>query len=207
MKRHQTQLLLSLVAVLGILGVSSVAVAKDGRDRDDGDNDLRATLIGFEEVNGPNGTGSVSTPASGSFRGQISSDELSIGYTLSYSGLEGDVRQSHIHLGQRGVSGGIVVFLCQTTFNTDDTGRAPTCPQSGTVMGTLTKANVTNRATAQGIEGSATGSTDAEFAEFIRAIRAGVTYVNVHTANATGVATKFNSGEIRGQVKAGDHDR
>ena len=187
--------LVALTGLLAILGASLVAMAKDEG------TELKATLRGFEEV------GSISTGASGSFRGEISQDGRSISYTLSYSGLEGDVRQSHIHLGQRGVSGGIVVFLCQTTFNPDETGLAPTCPQFGTVTGTLTKANVTNRATAQGIEATPTapaGTTDAEFAEFVKAIRAGVTYVNVHSANAGGVATKFNSGEIRGQIKADD---
>ncbi len=69
----------------------------------------------------------------------------------------------------------------------------------------MTNANVTNLADAQGIESTATqGSTAAEFAEFVRAIRAGVTYANVHSANAGGVATKFNAGEIRGQIKAHD---
>jgi hypothetical protein len=71
------------------------------------------------------------------------------------------------------------------------------------VTGTLTKANVVNAApaNAQGIEAGATGATDDEFAGFVKAIRAGVSYANVHSANAGGVATKFNSGEIRGQIK------
>ena len=201
MKRRSISLFVALFGVLAILGASPVAMAKD---KDEG-VELKATLSGFEEVNAPAGAGAVSTGASGSFEGEISRDGTSITYTLSYTGLEGDVRQAHIHLGQRGVTGGIVVFLCQTTVNPDPTTHAPTCPQSGTVSGTLTKANVTNRADAQGIESTATqGSTDAEFAEFVRAIRAGVTYANVHSANAGGVATKFNSGEIRGQIKADD---
>jgi len=35
-----------------------------------------------------------------------------LSYTFSYEDLEEDVLQSHIHLGQRGVNGGIAVFLC-----------------------------------------------------------------------------------------------
>jgi len=203
MKRRRISLFFTLAGLLAILGASPVAMAKD-KDKDEG-VELKATLRGFEEVNAPAGAGAVSTGASGSFSGEISSDGTSITYTLSYTGLEGDVRQAHIHLGQRGVTGNIVVFLCQTTANPDPTTHAPTCPQSGTVSATLTKANVTNRADAQGIESTATqGSTDAEFAEFVTAIRAGVTYANVHSANAGGVATKFNSGEIRGQIKAHD---
>lgn len=203
MKRRWIGSFVALIGLFAIVGAPLVAVAKDKDDERDEAVKLKATLSGFQEVNAPAGAGAVSTGASGSFRGEISKDGLSIEYTLSYSGLEGDVRQAHIHLGQRGVTGAIVVFLCQTTFNPDETGHAPTCPQSGPVTGTLTKANVTNRANAQGIEAPAPqGATDAEFAEFVRAIRAGVTYANVHSANAGGVATKFNSGEIRGQIKA-----
>ena len=194
MKLRRISLFFTLSGLLAILGASPVAMAKD----EDEGVELRATLQGFQET-----PAAISTGASGSFRGEISSDGTQITYTLSYSGLEGDVRQAHIHLGQRSVTGGIVVFLCQTTYNPDETGHAPTCPQFGTVTGTLTKANVTNRANAQGIESTLTqGSTDAEFAEFVRAILAGVTYANVHSANAGGVPTKFNSGEIRGQIKA-----
>jgi hypothetical protein len=128
---------------------------------------------------------------------EIGDGDISITYTLSYSGLEGDIRQAHIHFAQRGVNGGIVVFLCQTTFNPDPTGHAPTCPQSGTVTGTLTAANMTGGALAQGI-------APGEFGELVRAIRAGVTYANVHSAG-TGVPTNFAAGEIRGQI--GKHDK
>jgi hypothetical protein len=203
MKRCVSGLFIVLVGLLVVLGPSLLATAhdgKDGGDRDDG-VDLTAHLRGFQEVP------PVSTTASGSFKGEISNDGTSLSYTLSYSGLEGDVRQAHIHFGQRHVNGAIVVFLCQTSFNVDPTGLAPTCPQSGTVTGTLTKANVGPGAGNQGIESTpAAGSTDAEFASFVKAIRAGVTYANVHSANATGVAGKFNSGEIRGQIKV-ERDR
>jgi hypothetical protein len=148
---------------------------------------IRADLIGFEE------TPAVSTQASGQFRGKINKDS-SISYTLSYKGLEAPVTQSHIHFGQVGVAGGITVFLCQTATNPDPTGGAPTCPQEGSVNGTVTAANLTNSAAAQGIAGSNTGGTAEEFAELIRAIREEVAYVNVHS-------TKFPSGEIRGQFR------
>ena len=96
------------------------------------------------------------------------------------------MRQAHIHVGQAGANGGVSVFLCQTTFNTDPTGLAPTCPQSGTVTGVLGVANVVGPAG----QGVAAG----ELAELIAAIRAGVAYPNVHS-------TKFPGGEIRGQFQ------
>src|SRR4030095_11967630 len=63
-------------------------------------------------------------------------------YTETYSGLQGTVTQSHIHVGQLGVNGSIVIFLCQTAANPDPTGLAPQCPHQGTVSGTITTANV-----------------------------------------------------------------
>jgi len=150
---------------------------------------FRATLQGIEEVP------STSTQASGRFRVEISEDGSSMTYTLNYSSLEGEIRQAHIHFAQKGVNGAIVVFLCQTAINPDPTGHAPTCPQSGTVTGTLTAANMTALAVAQGI-------APGEFAELVRAMRAGVTYANVHSAG-TGVPANFAGGEIRGQI--GEH--
>jgi len=178
-------LVIGLVLPVTLLFILGVLVPGPVNSGDDDGVKLRLTLRGFEEVP------AVSTAANGRFRGEVSEDGDSITYTLSYSAIEGDIRQAHIHFGQRSVNGGIVVFLCQTTFNPDPTGLAPTCPQSGTVTGTLRAANMTGSASAQGI---ATG----EFAELVQAIRTGVTYANVHS-------TKFPGGEIRGQIK-GRHD-
>src|SRR2546425_12688366 len=84
-----------------MLGVPALAMA---------DETLRAKLKGFEEVP------AISTTGNGRFRGEISDDGTSITYKLSYSGLEGvgagKVLFAHIHLGQRSVAGGVIVFLC-----------------------------------------------------------------------------------------------
>ena len=174
MKQLMITALGAVLAVLATLSAPALTVA---------DDDIKATLRGFEEPP------AVSTVATGKFRGEINRE--SIEYRLSYSGLEAPVRQAHIHLGQMDVNGGIVVFLCQTAAFPDPTGLAPTCPQSGTVEGTITAANVIAVA-AQGI---AAGELD----EVLRAIRRGVTYANVHS-------TKFPGGEIRGQIRADDND-
>jgi hypothetical protein len=172
MKQPMITALGALVALLETLSAPALAVA---------DDDIKATLRGFEEPP------AVSTVATGKFRGEINRE--SIEYRLSYSGLEAPVRQAHIHLGQMDVNGGIVVFLCQTAAFPDPTGLAPICPQSGTVEGTITAANVIAVA-AQGI---AAGELD----EVLRAIREGVTYANVHS-------NQFPGGEIRGQIRADD---
>jgi hypothetical protein len=144
------------------------------------DKHFKGKLDGYQEVL------PVSTGASGEFKAKVSKDETSIEYTLSYSGLEGEVRQAHIHFGQAGVNGGIMVWLCQTTFNVDPTGLAPACPQEGSVSGTLTAANVIGPA-GQGIAAG-------EFAEMIEAIRSGAAYANVHS-------TLWPGGEVRAQLK------
>src|SRR5262245_27641054 len=177
-------LLATLLVTLGVLVPGPVS----GRE-EHGVKFFRATLQGIEEVP------ATSTQASGRFLLDISQDGTSMTYTLNYSNLEGDIRQAHIHFAQKGVNGAIVVFLCQTAINPDPTGHAPTCPQSGTVTGTLTAANMTALAVAQGI-------APGEFAELVRAMRAGVTYANVHSAG-TGVPANFAGGEIRGQI--GEH--
>ena len=132
---------------------------------------------------------SVSSLAGGRFRASLDGASLSLHYELSFSGLEGDVRQAHIHFGQHGVNGGIMVWLCQTAFNVSPVASTPACPQAGSVSGVISAADVVGPA-GQGI-------APAEFAEMLAAIRAGVAYVNVHS-------TKFPGGEIRGQLRDDD---
>ena len=67
---------------------------------------IREFLTGYEEVP------AVSTVASAVFTARLSDDETSLEYELSYADLEGAVQQAHIHFGQRGVNGGISVWLC-----------------------------------------------------------------------------------------------
>jgi hypothetical protein len=144
---------------------------------------IQATLIGYEEVP------VVSTVASGEFVGRINRDDQSIDYVLTYSGLQGTVTQSHIHVAQMSVNGSIVIWLCQTATNPGPAG-TPTCtPGSGTFTGTITAANVVAGATAS--QQLAAG----ELAEVIAAMRAGAAYANVHTNLSPG-------GEIRGQISA-----
>ena len=148
----------------------------------DGDK-LRAKLVGRQEVP------AVSTVATGDFEARIESDNT-ISFKLSYEGLEGAVApvaptQAHIHIGQRNVNGGVTVFLCG--------GPRPACPASpATVEGTITGADII----ALGAQQIPSGTVDAAaaFNEFVRALRNGTAYANVHTATSPG-------GEIRGQIR------
>ena len=163
-----------LMAVMGILlAIATVATAEQ----------IGALLTGYEET-----PAAVSTTGRGEFTATIDADGDAIVYTETYSGLQGPVTQSHIHVGQLGVSGSVVIFLCQTAANPDPTGLAPQCPPEGTVSGTITAANVIagSTATQQLVAG--------DLAAVITAIRAGAAYANVHTNPSPG-------GEIRGQLR------
>lgn len=143
---------------------------------------IKASLIGYQEVP------AVSTVATGEFSATISPDDESIDYELTYSGLQGMVTQSHIHVAQLSVNGSIVIWLCSTAAIPSPAG-TQTCPKSGTITGTITAANVVAGATAS------QQLMAEDLAAVIAAIRAGVAYANVHTDLSPG-------GEIRGQIKA-----
>jgi hypothetical protein len=161
------------VTALTAMGVAgAVALAQGG-------SDFKERLTGYQEVP------ALSTSGHGTFRASIRNHGTAIRYRLSYAGLEAKPLQAHIHLGQRGVNAGVIVFLC------DNTGAGPAgtkpCPDpSGTVTGTLRAADVIGPA-AQGI-------APGEFRELVRAMRAGATYANVHTE-------KYTGGEIRAQLE------
>lgn len=164
------------VAVTGAMAVAGTAAVAGG-----GSKHFRASLDGYEEVP------VVSTTGSGAFRATVTPSGDGFAYRLSYADLEGDVLQAHIHLGQRSVNGGISVFLCSNLGN--GPAGTPACPAPpATVTGTLGPAEVIGP-TGQGI-------APGEMAELLRAMRAGVTYANVHSS-------KFPGGEVRGQVRSG----
>jgi hypothetical protein len=169
MKRLQ----ILIMVMAGLLATATVAKA----------DQLRALLTGYEET-----PAAVSTTGRGEFVATIDPDGDAIHYRETFSGLQGTVTQSHIHVGQLSIGGSVVIFLCQTAANPDPTGLAPQCPQQGTVTGTITAANVI--AGSQAPQQLAAG----DLAAVVTAIRAGATYANVHTTLSPG-------GEIRGQIR------
>ena len=150
-----------------------------------GIKELKGLLIGYEEVP------AVSSTGNGEFRARISNDGTQIDYELSYSDLEGAVQQAHIHFGQTSVNGGIAVFLC-TNLGNGPAGTQPCPAPPATITGTLRASDMVNLAAGQGLAAG-------EFEELLQAIRAGKTYVNVHT-------TKHPGGEIRSQIDPGKGD-
>jgi len=163
-----------LLAVIGMVPI--VAQAQEGRR-------FRANLVGINEVP------ALSNTASGSFSLVIDRSETSFTYELTFSGISGTgATQSHIHLAQKGVNGGIMVFFCSNLGNGPPGTQA--CPANGTITGTVTAADVIGGAGAQGI-------TVGQFDEVLRAIRNGGFYANVHSA-------LFPGGEIRVQLVPGN---
>lgn len=179
-------LLTAAVASAALASFASAPAVSDDDSRR-GRRRLTAELSSFNEV-----PMTLSTPASGSFRAVLNKSQTEITYRLDYANLTGTVTQAHIHLGDRHVAGGISVWLCGTATNTGPAG-TPVCGPGGEdeaeAEGTLTMANVVGPA-GQGIAAG-------EFAELVRAIKSGVTYVNVHSST-------FPPGEIRGQIKVDD---
>lgn len=166
MRHLKLTILAALVALLAMPGATVPAAPNPT---------VRTRLQGFEEVP------AISTTGTGRFRANIS--ETSIEFELSYDGLKGTAFAAHIHLGQRGVNGAVVAFLCGG-------GGKPACPASGTVTGTISASNI--------IGVPVQGVVAGDFDGFVRAIRAGVTYANVHTTGPSG--SNFPGGEIRGQI-------
>jgi hypothetical protein len=172
---------LRIIAMLAVLAsVGGTATAAQGSGHDD-EGRTRARLIGYREVP------AISTEAGGTFRARMVGHDA-FRFRLRYGDLSSPVQQAHIHFGQKNVAGGIAVFLCSNLGN----GPAGTqaCPQSGEVTGTITAAQV--------IGPGPQGISPGEFGELLRAIRAGVAYVNVHSQT-------FPTGEIRGQLRRGHH--
>ena len=165
MKSRRVKLTLAVLAV-AIVAVAVAAVAAAGRG---GGGDAKGELTGYQEVP------ALSTPGHGTFKASINTAAQEIKYT------ETAVTQSHIHFENRTNNGPIVVFLCSNLGN----GPAGTqaCPANG---GTIKPADV-------GAGAAANGLAAGEFNELVRAIRAGATYVNVHTVGRPG-------GEIRSQL-------
>ena len=134
-----------------------------------------ASLAGANEVPPINSNGT------GNFEMTIQPGAIT--FSLTFSDLSSPLAVAHLHFAPSKVAGGVMIFLCGG-------GGQPACPATteGTITGTITAANVTGPM-AQGI---APGNLDSA----LEAVRDGLSYANMHTAN-------FGGGEIRGPVRRG----
>jgi CHRD domain len=180
-----------IAAVAVAVFVTGATPIASGDDQHRGPTRFEARLEGFQE------NPSISTTGTGEFELRIDEDSQTMEFVLSYDNLEGVgttpfvidgvVTAAHIHVAARGVNGGVAPWLCGG-------GGKPACPTpSGTVTGVIVPSDILGPA-GQGIN---PGEPTA-FEELVKAIRAGFTYVNVHT-------TRWGGGEIRGQIRARGH--
>jgi CHRD domain-containing protein len=177
MTRKRAYLTLGAAFVVGLVA-ASIALADHGHGNGNG-NTVSAHLIGFNETPSLNSTGDAQ------FTATLASDKIT--FQLKYSGLSGPPLFAHVHIGQRGVAGGVSFFLCGG-------GSKPACPAStsGTVSGTVVASDV--------IGPIAQGFDAGDLTSVLKAIKGGVAYANMHTM-------KFPAGEIRGQLRGGGgHD-
>ena len=123
----------------------------------------------------------VATQATGTAVFTISGNQIV--YTVNTTGLANPV-VSHIHVAADGVNGPVRLNLC---------GTGAPVPACGTGEGVL-------------VTGSNGTTLDITFDELVTAMRAGQTYVNVHTDDGIGQPNTgpgdMASGEIRGQIVA-----
>ncbi len=158
---------------------------------------IHANCDGYQVVS------SQSTNGSAIFKAKVDRANKTIEYTLTYSNLEGDIIQSHIHFSRPGSNGGIVLFLCTNAGNTPASATpAPLCPgtREGTVTGTLHAGDVVYLPFGNQFPPPPTGTqgiSPGDFDAVVRAIDAGAGYVVVHTKAVP-------SGELRGQIPQGD---
>jgi CHRD domain-containing protein len=161
------------IAIVALLTASVAALGQ-------GFKKISEILTGYEET-----PSAVSTTGNGTFKATISNDGSRIDWELTYNDLEGAVQQAHIHFGQKSVTGPISVFLC-TNLGNGPAGTQPCPAPPATISGTITAVDVTNLANERGISAG-------ELDELVKAVRAGTTYVNVHS-------TRWPGGEIRSQI-------
>jgi CHRD domain len=168
------------VAAVTIIAAATVlATTASGALADVDSATLHVRLSGYQED-----PLVLSTTGGGQLRLHVDENAQEVTFVLSYSNLEGNVTQAHIHLGGRAQSGGIMVFFCTNLGN----GPAGTqaCPAApAEITGTIHAADIIGPA-GQGVSAG-------EFDEFIAAIRAGTAYANVHSS-------KYPGGEIRAQL-------
>jgi hypothetical protein len=137
----------------------------------------------------------LDTEAQGNAKFQLSKDGQSLEYKLIASNIE-NAFMAHIHLGPREGTGGIVVWLYGTPPGV--VSAASQARHDGVLAeGTITSANFVGAMAGKSMD------------DLLAAIRAGNTYVNVHTRNlalpaTTAVAGNYPGGEVRGQIDHGN---
>jgi len=173
-----------------VVGLASLPIASTAQE-------IHAKCDGYQVVS------SQSSHGTATFRAKVDRTNQTIQYELSYTNLDGDILQSHIHFSRPGSNGGIVLFLCTNLGNTPASATpAPLCPgtRDGTVTGTLHAGDVVYIPFGNQFPPPPAGTqgiTPGDFDGVANAIDAGAGYVVVHTKAQP-------TGELRGQIPGRD---
>jgi hypothetical protein len=153
-----------LILLLALSLVATPALAEVNRN-------FSTHLTGSEEVP------PVQTRAQGQAIFQLSKDGTELDYKLIVANIE-DITQAHIHLAPLGVNGPVVAWLY------------PGSPPAMLIPGRFSGVLATGIITADDLVGPLAGMS---LNDLVKEMRAGNTYVNVHTF-------QFPAGEVRGQI-------
>ena len=159
----------TVLAMAGLFALSATSAMAD----DDYFKVKAANLSGFQQAP------SIISNASGNFIAKVYKNRLE--YKLIYQNLSSPLNEAHIHFAQPGVNGEVMVVFCGDPNNS--------CPAttSGTLQGTV-YFNQIKAIPKQFLKAG-------DFNQFVRAIKSGATYVNLHSTQI--------DGEIRGQIVVG----
>jgi hypothetical protein len=154
-----------------------------------------AQQVRAESLLGGNENPPVVSEGSGRFRARLQEDRIS--FRLRYDDVasgESDVTQAHLHIGNPGTNGGIVVWLCADPSLEPPEG-VPDCPASpGELSGDIFADDVQAVTVSSGTPPVVTVIIEAGDLEGLkRLIEQSSVYANVHTDD-------HPAGEIRGQM-------
>ncbi len=167
MKSFRNKLTMGALVVGSFLGVANAAESAKTK--------LSQFSIGFgATLKGASETPPVSANATGTATFTVSG--TSVNYKITASGLSGNATAAHIHVGSSTASGPVVLPFPAKAINNGPDG-------SVTISGSFTSADVKPQ----------TNPTINNLDDLLAQMRAGNTYVNIHTA-------AHPAGEIRGQI-------
>ena len=179
MARRRWFALLAVAMLAGLAAVTYAVAGSDGPRNPPNTKEFKAELNGFHE------TPSVSSTGWGNFRAKLVDDD--------HPALRVHLRRPggrQLALRARALRRALRRRPASSFFLCGGSTKPTPCPNvSGTVEGDVTPADVIGP-NGQGIE-------PGSFAEILRAMRAGHSYVNIHT-------TRWRGGEIRGQINDND---
>ncbi|SIR72639.1 CHRD domain-containing protein [Haladaptatus litoreus] len=177
-----------VLKVVGTGTVASVGLGTQSAGADTKDcADEKQTVFSAGKLSGAQEVPPVETKGEGAavFKFADHGDGPHIHYALLVANTE-NVTQAHIHLGQKGENGDVVTFLFG--LKNDEGEFVGALDQGVTENGVLATGSIT----AADLVGPLAGKS---LSVLVEAMRAGNTYVNVHTEQNP-------PGEIRGQIRA-----